>query len=474
MAPPDGFLSPADGRPGAAPWEPAGAAEHAARVAATIERYGLLDPGCRVLAAVSGGRDSTALALLLDDLGYEVVVGHVDHGIRSGSERDAVHCRALAARLGADFRTVRLSTPPPGEASARRARYQALEEMARASGASRIATGHTLDDTAETVAMRLGRGGAAIGIPPRRGHVVRPLIELRRLDTEAVCRAFGAGWIDDPTNDDERHRRNRLRRRAMRVLGEPATLRLAAVGTANAIEAQRRRADAEALATTLVRLDGPPSERCEIDRPALAALARPAAMDVVRLCMERLGIAAGEQVLGDVVAKVVAVTGAGLDLPAGMRAWSDAGRVVIGAPAPAPALPEVVLAAPGETASPAWGLVVQVEEVDPSTRPASTLEAVVDPSAGGPGLVLRQRRPGDRFVPLGGRGRVSLQDLFVDRKVPRQDRARVPVIVAGEEIVWLPGFRIGQRWKVGPDAPSALRIRLLGPVRAVATEPEGP
>src|SRR5205823_2021766 len=123
-------------------------------------------------------------------------------------------------------------------------------------------------------------------------------------------------------------------------------------------------------------------------------------------------------------------------------------------------------ATPGETVCPEWGLRVLVEEVDPATRPASGLEAVVDPSAAGAGLAMRQRRPGDRFVPLGGPGHVTLQNLFVDRKVARQDRERVPVIVAGGEIVWLPGFRIGQRWKVGPDSPGALRIRLLGPVRA--------
>jgi tRNA(Ile)-lysidine synthase len=471
MAPPYGSLSQAPAREATAP------AELTARVAATIERYGLLEPGCRVLAAVSGGRDSTALALLLDVLGYEVVVGHVDHAIRDGSEHDGVHCAALAASLGADFRTVRLAGSPPDEAAARQARYRALQGLALEAGTRRIATGHTLDDAAETVALRLGRGGAAIGIPPRRGRVVRPLIELRRCDTETVCRAAGARWIDDPTNDDERHRRNRIRRRAMPALGEEATLRLAAVGTANAVEAQRRRWDAEALSRCLVRIVrivSFESPRAEIDRLALARLPLPAAMDVVRLCAERLGIAAGERVVRDIVTKIVAVTGAGLDLPGGMRAWSDAGRVVVG-PAPAcSVLPEVMLAVPGETVAPEWGLTVLVEEVDPATRPGSELEAVVDRSAAGPGLVMRQRRPGDRFVPLGGPGHVRLQDLFVDRKVPRDERALVPVVAAGSEIVWLPGFRIGTRWKLGPDSAGALRIRLLGPARVLRRESEGP
>jgi tRNA(Ile)-lysidine synthase len=459
----------------------------AALAAATIERYGMLEPGCRVLAAVSGGRDSTALALLLDALGYDVVVGHVDHAIRDGSDQDALHCEALAASLGAGFRTVRLAAPPPDEASARRARYRALHEMALGSGASRIATGHTLDDAAETVAMRLGRGGAPIGIPPRRGLVVRPLIELRRHDTEAVCRAAAAGWIDDPTNSDERYRRNRLRRRAMPALGAAGAGRLAAVGTANAVRSQARRTEARALAAGIVDLKATAGGgRAEIDRAALAALPGEGAAAVVRLCLERLGVHAGEQAVRDVVAKVVAVTGAGLDLAGGIRAWSDARRVVIGSPVPAPSLPPVTLAVPGRTVSPEWGVTVLIEEVDADVGVASAvesggegskgpLEALVDASAasagsGAPGgLVLRQRRPGDRFVPLGAPGSTTLQDFFVNQKVPREDRGRVPVLAAGNEIVWLAGFRIGERWKVGPESPGALRIRLVDPASAVAT-----
>lgn len=438
----------------------------AARVAATIARYDLLEPHCRVLVGLSGGRDSTALALLLDTLGYEVVLAHVDHAMRPGSERDTAHCEALAARLGAAFRTVRLGCPPSGEAAAREARYEALEAMARTCGAARIATGHTLDDTAETVAMRLGRGGAAIGIPPRRGRVVRPLIELRRRDTEAVCRTAGAGWIDDPSNDDERHRRNRVRRRAMPALGEAAALRLAAVGTGNAVQAQHRRNRAEALLATAVEIAGSHGERCEIDRAVLTSLPHPAATDLVRLCMAKVGLCGSEQVVRDVVAKVATVTGAGLDLGAGMRAWSDAGRVVIGPAPQALRLPDVALAVPGETVSPEWGLAVVAEEVDAATRPADGLEAVVGLAACLHGLVMRQRRPGDRFVPLGGSGRVKVQDLLVDHKVPREDRDRVPVIVSGDEIVWIPPIpatspsRVGQRWTVGPQAPGALRLRL--------------
>jgi tRNA(Ile)-lysidine synthase len=431
-----------------------------AQVAASIARYRLLEPGCRVLAAVSGGRDSTALALLLTDLGYEVVVGHVDHRMRPGSEQDAAHCRRLADRIGAAFHALRLEAAPASEAGARGARYAALATMAERCDASRIATGHTLDDAAETVAMRLGRGGEPIGIPPKRGMVVRPLIELSRLDTGAVCRQAGTGWIDDPSNRDQRHRRNRLRRSAMPALATPEIRRLAVLGTAGAVRAQERRCEGEALAGTVLVLDG---GRAVLDRAAIAALPRAQVCDVVRTALERLGIEAGQQVVRDVATKVVPVTGAGVDLPGGFRAWSDTRRIVLGPPQPAPLLGAVPLAVPGLTALPGWGLVALVEEADPSGPFPGPhgYEAVLDASAASRGLVLRQWRPGDRYRPLGAPGSTTLQDLFVNGRVPRQDRARVPVVATGNDIVWVAGFRIGQPWKVGPASTHAIGIRLM-------------
>jgi tRNA(Ile)-lysidine synthase len=444
----------------AGPYEPL-----TAPVAATIARYGLLDAGCRVLAAVSGGPDSTALALLLHGLGYDVVVGHVDHGTRPGSEQDAARCRELADRLGVPFDAVRLPSPPGGEAEARTARYAALAAMARRCGASRTATGHTLDDAAETVALRLGRGGRAIGIPPRRGEVVRPLLGLRRADTEAVCRRADVAWAEDPTNRDLRHRRNRLRRSALPALGGAEVRRLGALGTAEAVAAQQRREAREALTagllTCLPTRDGP---RVELDRNAVAALPAAAAHEVVRTALERLGLDPGAALVRDVTARVPAVTGAGIDLPGGLRAWSDAGRVVLGSPRPPVVLPDVTLAVPGVTACPGWGLTACVEEADPrGPFPAADApEAVVDADAAGGGLVLRARRPGDRFEPLGAPGTTSLKDLFVDRKIPREDRPRVPVVAAAGGILWVAGVRIAHGARVHADTSRAIRIRLVG------------
>ena len=134
-----------------------------------IASESLLQPGDVVLAAFSGGPDSTALALVLQSLGYRVVLGHVDHRLRLESSADADHCRGVATSLGLPIEVARLDLPPAGEAAARTARYAALEELRRRTGATMIATGHTLDDDAETVLLRQARGGFPLGIPPRRG-----------------------------------------------------------------------------------------------------------------------------------------------------------------------------------------------------------------------------------------------------------------------------------------------------------------
>ncbi|MEX0789738.1 MAG: tRNA lysidine(34) synthetase TilS, partial [Actinomycetota bacterium] len=156
----------------------------AERAADAIARHQMLLPGERVLAGFSGGADSTAMVLLLKELGYEVILGHVDHGMRPCSSDDARHCRAVARRLGLEYSESRVQVEPATQAEARRVRYAALQRMAAAGGAGRIATGHTMDDQAETVMLRLDRGGYGLGIPPVRDNIVRPILNLRRKDTE--------------------------------------------------------------------------------------------------------------------------------------------------------------------------------------------------------------------------------------------------------------------------------------------------
>ena len=196
-----------------------------------LKRHGLVQPGDRVIAAVSGGADSMALLLFFlrcgPALGLTVEVAHVDHGLRGeASARDAAFVASFCRARGVPLH--RFSAPeegvvPPegaGEAWARQLRYGFFERLCREHGA-KLATAHTKNDQAETLLLHLARGcgpAGAAGIPAVRGAVIRPFLTVSRRQTEAYCRALGQPWVMDETNAADNYARNRVRRYALPAL----------------------------------------------------------------------------------------------------------------------------------------------------------------------------------------------------------------------------------------------------------------
>lgn len=178
-------------------------------IGAVLGRCTFPPAGTEVTCAVSGGADSVALLALAVAAGCSVTAVHVDHGLREGSAEESDVVRAIAAYVGADMRaaTVLVDPGPNLEARARRARYSVLP--------ADVMTGHTADDQAETVLLNLLRGAGSAGLSGMRPGYRRPLLALRRTDTLAVAgpiaRAAGVSLVDDPTNQDTRHLRNRVR-----------------------------------------------------------------------------------------------------------------------------------------------------------------------------------------------------------------------------------------------------------------------
>ena len=177
----------------------------------------------RVTVAVSGGADSLALLVLAGRAGLAVTAVHVDHGLRAGSAGDADVVAAAAGRFGADFRAEKVVVEPgPNlEARARAARYGVLP--------GDVLTGHTADDQAETVLLNLMRGSGRAGLAGIRDDGRRPLLGLRRSDTEALCRSVGLDPVRDPSNDDPRFRRNRVRHELLPLLDDIAQRDVAGV-----------------------------------------------------------------------------------------------------------------------------------------------------------------------------------------------------------------------------------------------------
>jgi tRNA(Ile)-lysidine synthase len=234
-------------------------------VADLLARSSFPPPGSPATCAVSGGADSLALLVLAVEGGCEVTAVHVDHGLRPGSGREPDLVAGVAERWGAAFRTEVVEVPagPDLEARARRARYDALP--------SDVLTGHTADDQAETVLLNLLRGAGLDGLTgfdPTR----RPLRALRRRETHKLCAGLGIQPFHDPSNDDPRFRRNRVRHELLPLLDAIAERDVAAL---LARQADHLRADADLLDELSRSLD-------PTDARALAAAPAPLAARAVR------------------------------------------------------------------------------------------------------------------------------------------------------------------------------------------------
>lgn len=244
-----------------------------AEVAALVARCTFPPRGTEVVAGVSGGADSLALLVLAVEAGCRVTAVHVDHGLREGSAAEAEVVADVAARLGAGFRSERVVVAPGGdlEARARRARWEVLGPDA--------CTGHTMDDRAETMVLNLLRGAAATGLGALRPGPRHPIVGLRRSDTRGLCRRLGLTPVADPSNDDPRFGRNRVRHEVMPLLVDVAGRDLVPI--------LARQADV--LADEADLLESLAADIDPTDARALAAAPLPIARAAVRTWLRPVG-----------------------------------------------------------------------------------------------------------------------------------------------------------------------------------------
>ena len=395
------------------------------------------------MVACSGGIDSSALAhaaMALAAAGRlgPVIVVHIDHQLREGSADDAAVVARLAAGGGGGFAAVAVEVDR-GRASleeaAREARYAALERIAAERAAGAVLVGHTADDQAETVLMRVIAGtglGGLRGIPARRGLIARPLLEIDRAETAAYCLRHALEVVEDPTNRDPRHTRNRVRHQILPLL----------------------RGENPRVDRALVELAGRADQIAEVIDAAADALAvaaeRDGSWDVTALA------AAPRLVSARALARAAAAAGAG---PLSARHHE--------------ALDALLRRPEGGTASLDLPDVRAVREYDrlhfaaacrgaPSAdqpAPAGDLPAPALEIAGPDGpYQVRTLRSGDRMQPARLRGRSrKLSDLFIDARVPRRLRAGARVVVRASDgrIEWVE--------HLGPAHGSSVRVTLTPP-----------
>jgi tRNA(Ile)-lysidine synthase len=462
------------------------------RILSTVSSFNMIADHDTVIIALSGGADSVALLAAMAELTpryrLKLAAAHIHHGLRGAeADRDAEFAakitQQIAGRYGLDIpfylhkadvkkiaKEKKLSTQEAG----RLVRDSYLRRIMDETGATKIATGHTGSDNAETFLMRLiaGAGPEGLsGIPPVRPPYIRPLIETTRAEVEAFLTCRGIPWIVDSSNLKNDYLRNRVRNQIMPALAaaNPSAPR-------RLIEAVAAYRDAFApLKAAAEDFVARHAEGGTVPAGRLSALPAAVASEVVKLLIFN---AAGPRKIPVRLSRthVRAVLGLAdgpsrgtraVKLPGGLLARRIYDTLVIvraaarSDPDPPPR-PETPLVFPGVTPLPFHGLVATARIIDgapPAAEPAPDHSANSrGATAQGPVTALfdydrvsrppavRGRRPGDRVALPAAAGTKKLSDLFIDQKVPRHERDRVPILVSGDDIMWVMGWGVDGRF----------------------------
>jgi len=464
-------------------------------IASFIKEHQMLAPGRKVLVAVSGGPDSMVLLHLLRELAprfkVKIHVAHLHHGLRGKeADRDLTLVRDYCMKSGFPFNSKRVDVRELArrkrlslETAARAARYEFLSHCAGRMGATVIALGHTADDQVETFLMRLLRGAGGRGLrgmqPVRRAGtltIIRPLLRTWRSEILSLSRAHGVGYRIDRSNRDTSFFRNRVRHRLIAYLEKGYSPQIKEIVRRSAEILGHEHAfvhdEAAKFLTRLARVRGarialpldrllalPPALRAELLRIAvdkLGAATSPGYRDIdalLNLCKEQRGAkqrslpggVTASREYGAIILSVSEKAGAG-DYEFPLEDGRELRRLQFllrfkfsiltrGAIRRLKKKPVKLAEVWGEGGGRCWPLTEHF-----------SLDRLK-----GKMIMVRNRRPGDRVTPLGMRGTKKLTRIMIDEKLPSRLRPAVPLIACGDEIIWLPGYRIADQYRVTPS-----------------------
>jgi tRNA(Ile)-lysidine synthase len=441
-----------------------------------VEKEGLLAGVKRLGVAVSGGADSIALFHLLLPIckknKTELVILHLDHGLRKDSAQDAKWVKALAKREGVrcvverHAVTAHLSEALSVEMAAREVRQKFFEICRAQAKLDAIATGHQADDVAETLMLRLMRGAGATGLAPlkpRSRGFIRPLLPVFGSALRVWLKGQKKSWREDQTNQDVTIPRNRMRHEILPLLEKHFGVGVRSNLCKSAEILREEDSFLEALSQTLFSdcLLGDRENALDVKRLRTAPLALQRRVLRLWLWQHELPLCSGFEVIDRVCAMEPDDK---MQLTENVTVIYQAGalRMLTGV---REQRPETKLRLRGKTR---WDNLVftcrSAKGIESISQGIGVYPAVCTINAkalNGQPLVVRGRKPGDRMAPYGLKGTKKLQDVFVDAKVPEYLRDGIPVLVCGEEIVWIPGYRIAARFAVDGTHAKSLWIEVV-------------
>ena len=405
-------------------------------------------------------------------------LAHLNHRVRGAdADADEAVCRGLAERFeipafidAADVPLLAARDKVSLEVAGRDARQLFYAEVLSSAKAHRMALAHTRDDQAETVLLRLTRGAGSTGlagIAPRRGQLVRPVLDQTREDLQSYLRELGEAWREDATNFDRTIPRNLIRHEVLPILRTMNAQTDAALARA----ADSLRVDAELLETlanaAYLQLVKPGNDDNTVIVGAGELTKLPAAL-ATRVARYALETANPDGSYGLEEARALcafAAGGAAIELSGLRMERFGANAVLISKASPPQAVEDFQLRldVPGKVEAPhgAWTVTAEGPMSPPPSVDRGPDTTVVDARELGDHLIVRPRRPGDRLRPLGAPGRKKVQDVLVDRKVPKDDRDRVPIVTTQTgDIVWVAGQVLADPFRVTSLTSSVVILTL--------------
>ncbi|MEN8262644.1 MAG: tRNA lysidine(34) synthetase TilS [Nitrospirota bacterium] len=456
------------------------------KVHKTILGYSMLSGKDHVLIGLSGGPDSVCLAIVMDRLKTEFNLSlsavYIDHGLRPDEIKGEIDfCKRFCDDRQIDFysRSVDVRTYVRDKGSnvqqaARELRYRVYEEMANQVGASKIVLGHNADDQAETVLMRLLRGSGRkglSGIPPVRSEIIRPLIDCSRKEIEDFISDVRAihesslNYVVDSSNLKEDYFRNWIR---LKFMDEIKTRNPSVIHdicrTADIIREEDDYLEI-VVTKTLMRLISRKSDSSiELFLVPLGTIEKPVLRRVLRRAIDAVkGLRGIDFVHVEDIMKLIKKGRSGdrLDLPKGIRVIKDYSLLKISTEEPA-RIGEYELQPSSEVQIREAGIRLKaVVDAELQQETDGKTEALFDADAVRFPLKIRPRFEGDFFYPSGFGKRKKLQDFFVDEKVPRDERDRVPIVLSENDIIWIAGYRADDRFKVTGKTENILRLIII-------------
>jgi len=450
------------------------------KVKKTLKKYSMLTKGEKVVVGVSGGADSIALLFSLNELidyGLELIVAHMNHGIREDeAERDAEFVKETAKSLGLTFvygevdaKKFKEDNGLSLEDAARTLRYKFFDQVLSKHYATKLATAHTLDDQAETVLMRLIRGSGSkglSGIPPVSNNIIRPLIETSRGEIEDFLKSKGVSWVEDSSNESIEFLRNKIRLDLIpelqnynpqinETLAKTADI-LRAEDEFISHEAGKRYGDV--FRTNNSELTGDLVKFRSIDKIIRYSLLR-TAIENLNSSLKNISsihiTSADDLLLSDTASGQIelpdnAVVAKGYDTFL-VTKKTELEREFF-----------YTIQSPGKWSFPELEVEISIVQTD-SLEETDESVAYFDPVLAKFPIGVRSFKPGDKFSPLGMQSSKKLQDYFTDIKLPKFLRSRVPIFISDGEIMWAGGIRIDDRFKVTDKNSEVLKMKLFRP-----------